>query len=154
MQAKLDSLAAYTRDLCEIQPQNLSAFQRDKMLRRYAERMLQMAIESCIQIGLQVLTEAGFRAPENYHDIFLVLGDHAVLNPPLVSSMTTLVELRNLLVYDQDAVDDVLVYAALKKRVDDLEEFERAIQAYARGEEFVPSPAFQVEPGEADENAS
>ncbi len=151
LQAKLDSLAEYTHDLCEIRPENLAAFSRDKMLRRYAERMLHMAIESCIQIGIQVLTESGFRAPENYHDIFIVLGDHGVLPPALVTSMTMMVELRNLLVYEHAAVDETTVYGVLKKRIDDLEEFARAIRAYALGEPFVPSVAFEPEASELDE---
>ncbi len=152
LQTKLDSLAEYTRDLREIQPQNLAAFRRDKMLRRYAERMLHMAIESCIHLGLETLTAAGFRAPENYHDIFIVLGDHQVLTPELVTSMTMLVELRNLLVYEHDAVDETMVYGALKKRVGDLEEFGRAIRAHAAGEPFVPSTSLPLEASELDES--
>ncbi len=154
LQTKLDSLGEYTRDLCEIQPENLAAFKRDKMLRRYAERMLHMAIESCIHIGLQVLTDTGFRTPENYHDIFIVLGDRGVLTPPLVTSMTSLIELRNLLVYEHDAVDETMVYGALKKRVDALAEFARAIRAYACGEPFVPATPYQLEASELDESTA
>ncbi len=154
LQTKLEALAEYTRDLREIQPQNLAAFSQDKMLRRYAERMLHMAIESCIHLGIQVLTEAGFRTPENYHDIFIVLGDHGVLTPELVTSMTMLIELRNMLVYEHDAVDETMVYGVLKKRVDDLEEFGRAIRAYALGEPFVPSTSFQLEASGSDESAT
>ena len=151
LQAKLDSLAEYTRDLCEIQPANFEAFKQDKMLRRYAERMLHMAVESCIHIGIEVVTTFGFREPENYHDIFITLGDHGVLTPSLVTSMTMLVELRNLLVYNHDLVDDTTVYGALKKRVDAIEEFVRAIHAFAAGEPFVPSPQFQIPASEIDE---
>ncbi len=151
LQTKLDLLAEYTHDLCEIQPENLAAFSRDKMLRRYAERMLHMAIESCIQVGIEVLTEAGFRAPENYHDIFIVLGDHGVLSPQLVTFMTMLVELRNLLVYEHDALDETMIYGVLKKRIDDLEEFALAIRAHALGEPFVSSTPPQPEATEVDE---
>lgn len=154
LQAKLEALAENTRDLREIQPKNFDAFKGDKMLRRYAERMLHMAIESSIHVGLEVLTRAGFRAPENYHDIFIVLGDHDVLNPPLVTAMTGLVELRNLLVYEHEDVDDLMVYGALKKRVDDLDEFARAIRAYIDGTPFVPSPRFELETSEVDDGAS
>lgn len=151
LQAKLDSVGEYTRDLAEIQPANLEAFRENKMLRRYAERMLHMAVESCIHIGIEVVTSFGMREPENYHDIFITLGDHGVLTPGLVTSMTMLVELRNLLVYDHDLVDDTMVYGALKKRVEAIEEFTRAIRAFASGEPFVPSPQFQVQVNELDE---
>lgn len=148
LRAKLDSLDEYLRDLEEIQPPNFEAFDRDKMLRRYAERMLQMAIETCIRIAVDVLTEAGYRRPENYHDLFTVLGDHRVLTPPLVNSMTMLVELRNLLVYEHDVVDHMMLYSVLKKRLDDIHEFGRAVAAHADGKPYVPPAAF--EPGADD----
>jgi len=145
LDTKLNALQDYLRDLREIEPKNFDAFEADKMLRRYAERMLHMTIENCIQIGIEVLTESGFRAPENYHDVFIVLGDHEVLTPLLVNSMTLMVELRNLLVYEHDVVDHMMIYSVLKKRLDDLEEFARAITCYAHGEPYVPSPLFETE---------
>jgi uncharacterized protein YutE (UPF0331/DUF86 family) len=145
LRARLDSLDEFLRDLREIQPPNFEAFERDKMLRRYAERLLHMTIDQCIQIGIEILTTRGFRAPENYHDVFTVLGDHGVLTPGLVNSMTRLVELRNLLVYEYDVLDHMMVYSALKRRLEDLVEFSRAVRSFAVGEPYVPSPFFQPE---------
>lgn len=149
LQARLETLDGYLRDLAEIEPANFDAFERDKMLRRYAERMLQMTIEHCIHIGIEILTESGFRTPENYHDVFLVLGDHGVLTGALVNSMTMMVELRNLLVYEYDVVDHMMVYSVLKKRRDDLAEYARAVRAYACGERYTPSPLFETTSEEA-----
>jgi uncharacterized protein YutE (UPF0331/DUF86 family) len=140
---KLDALDSYLDDLREIQPANFDAFEQDKMLRRYAERMLHMTIDACIQLGIQALTDAGLRAPENYHDVFIVLGDHQILSPLLVNSMTMMVEFRNLLIYEYDVMDHMMVYSMLKRHVDDLQEYVRAIRAYADGEPYVPSPNFE-----------
>lgn len=148
LQSKLDALDAYLKDLHEIQPANYDAYEQDKMLRRYAERMLHMTVDACIQIGIEILTEAGLRAPENYHDIFIVLGEHHILSPYLVNSMTMMVELRNLLVYEYDVVDHMMVYSVLKRRLDDLAEFVRAVRAYANGEAYIPSPAFASDANE------
>lgn len=145
---RLDALDVTLRDLAEIQPTTLEAFERDKMLRRYTERMLQMAVEQCIHIGVETLTEQGLRAPENYHDVFIVLGEHGILSPLLVNSMTMMVELRNLLVYDYDLVDHLMVFSVLKRRLDDLSEFARAMRAFALGEPYVPSPLFDSEMSE------
>lgn len=145
LQKKLDELADHLRELHEIQPSNFDAFESDKMLRRYAERMLHLTIEDCIRIGIEVLSDAGFRAPENYHDLFIVLGEHNVLTPALVNSMTLMVEFRNLLVYEHDVVDHMMVYSLLKKRLIDFEEYDHAIVAYASGVPYVPSPLFDTE---------
>lgn len=143
--AKLDAFETYLADLREIQPANFEAYERDKMLRRYAERMLQMTIEQATHIGIAILTEAGARAPENYHDVFTVLGERGVLTPFLVKSMTMMVELRNLLVYEYDVVDHMMVYSVLKRRLDDLAEFGRAVRAYANQVPYIPSPLFETE---------
>jgi len=145
LRTKLEALDTCLRDLREIQPPNFEAFEQDKMLRRYAERMLQMTIENCIRIGIQILTDSGFRAPENYHDVFIALGEHGVLDTALVNSMTMMVELRNLLVYEYDVVDHMMIYSVLKRRLDDFAEFARAIQCYADGVPYSPSSLFQTE---------
>ncbi len=151
LQAKLDSLADCERDLSALRPPNFESFQRDKMLRRYAERLLHIAIENCIQIGLLVLADSGFRTPENYHDIFGSLGEHHVIAPPLVNSMTSLVELRNLLVYEHEALEGTTVYGALKKRVDDMAEFGQAVRAYLEGQPAASTSGLELEAAELDE---
>ena len=145
LRVKLGTLDEHLQDLREVNPENFEAFEADKMLRGYTERMLHMTIEDCIHIGIQILTDAGFRTPENYHDIFLVLGDHHVLSTALVNSMTMMVELRNLLVYEHDVVDHMMVYSVLKRRLDDFAEFARAVRAFADGEAYSPSPLFEME---------
>lgn len=144
--AKLDAFDTYIQDLIEIQPPNFETYEQDKMLRRYAERMLQMTIEQATHIGIEILTAAGARAPENYHDVFIALGEHGVLTPVLVNSMTMMVELRNLLVYEYDVMDHMMVYSVLKRRLDDLAEFGRAVRAYAAQVPYVPSPLFETQP--------
>lgn len=128
--SKIERLELYIRDLREAQPRNFEAYERDKMLRRYTERMLHMAIDTCIQVGLGILTAEALRRPENYHDIFIVLGENGILPPTLVDSLTALVEFRNLLVYEHTAVDDAMVYGFAKKRLDDLSAFARVARAY------------------------
>jgi uncharacterized protein YutE (UPF0331/DUF86 family) len=144
LKTKLDTVETYLTDLHDIQPANYEAFEQDKMLRRYAERVLHMTIDTCIQTGIEVLTEEGLRAPENYHDVFTVLGEHQLLPLQLVNSMTLMVELRNLLVYEYDVLDHMMIYSVLKRRLDDLQEFVRAMRAYGNQEPYTPSPDFET----------
>lgn len=140
---KLDAIETYLNDLHDSQPVNYDAFEQDKMLRRYAERMLHMTIDACTNVGIEVLTHEGLRTPENYHDVFHVLGSHNILSPILVSSMTMMVEFRNLLVYEYDVVDHMMVYSVLKRRLDDLHEFVLAMRAYANEQPYIASPDFE-----------
>ena len=128
--ARLELLDQYVRDLCEAQPHNFAAYESDKMLRRYTERMLHMAIDACIQIGIDLLTQEGLRSPENYHDVFIVLGEHNILPRETVDCMTALVEFRNLLVYEHSTVDDMMVYGFAKKRLGDFGDFASAVREH------------------------
>lgn len=148
LSTKLDAFDAYLAELREIHAPNFEAYENDKMLRRYTERMLQMTVEQAIHIGIHILTDTGARPPENYHDIFTALGERGILTPMLVNSMTMMVELRNLLVYEYDVMDHMMVYSVLKRRLDDFAEFGRAVRAYADGVPYVPSPLFETEPEE------
>ncbi len=142
---KQNAFESYLVELREIQPANFEAYESDKMLRRYAERLLHMTVDAGIQLGIDILTAEGLRAPENYHDVFIVLGERGILTPVLVNSMTMMVELRNLLVYEYDVMDHMMVYSVLRRRLDDLAEFGRAIRAYAANEPYIPSPLFENE---------
>lgn len=143
LNAKLDALAAFIVELRELCPEHFEAYENNKMLRRYAERLLHMTIDTCIQSGIEILTAERWRTPENYHDVFIALGEHGMLTAPLVRSMTMMVELRNVLVYEYDVMDHMMVYSVLKRRLDDLAEFENAARAYATGAPYIPSPLFE-----------
>jgi uncharacterized protein YutE (UPF0331/DUF86 family) len=53
----------------------------------------------------RALSQEGLRRLENYHDVFIVLGEHAILPRESVDSITAMVGFRNLLVYAHDGVD-------------------------------------------------
>ena len=136
---RLDALDQYVRELRESQPPNFHAYESDKMLRRYTERMLQMVAETCIHIGIGVLAQEGLRSPENYHDIFIALGERGILPHELVDTMTVLVELRNLLVYEHASVDDLTVYAFTKKHLGEIAAFANTVREYRGRQDAQPS---------------
>lgn len=75
-----------------------------------------------------LLFREGLRPPENYHDVFIVLGERAILPSEMVDCMTAMVEFRNLLVYEHSTVDDMLVYGFAKKRLNDFTDFSNAVR--------------------------
>lgn len=138
--ARLNLLDQYVRDLRDAQPPNFAAYESDKtpalqrtqcgasVLRRYTERMLHMAVDACVQIGIDLLTQEGLRSPANYHDVFVVLGERGILPQDTVDCITALVEFRNLLVYEHSTVDDMMVYGFAKKRLNDFNDFANAVR--------------------------
>jgi len=99
-------------------------------LRKAVERSLQVAVEACLDIGRRLIALEGFRYPESNRDVFQVLGEEGVVPQELLPSLLDMARFRNLIVHDYAKIDDAKVYAILKKRLGDLDEYARAIVAY------------------------
>lgn len=69
MREKLSRLEEYLRFLRELKAASLEAFMTDFRSRGAAERYLQLAIESVIDIGSEIISFLQLRRPERYRDI-------------------------------------------------------------------------------------
>ena len=102
----------------------------DVRLRRAIERSLQISVEACLDIGRRLIALEGFRYPEDNRDVFRVLAEEGVVSKELLPTLLDMASFRNLIVHDYARIDDAKVYATLKKRVGDFDEYARAIATY------------------------
>ena len=130
--SQLKLLAEYVDELQDYRERATSfrVYLNNKMLRRAVERTLQVAAEACLDIGRRLIALEGFRYPEGNRDVFQVLGEEGVVPQELLFALLDLARFRNLIVHDYAKIDDAKVYAILKKRLSDLDEYARAIVAY------------------------
>ncbi|MDQ7792034.1 MAG: DUF86 domain-containing protein [Clostridia bacterium] len=68
-------LSEYIVDLGEQQHISLAHLKDNKVLRRYVERTLHLAVEACLGIGSHVIADLRLREPEDYKDIMVVLAE-------------------------------------------------------------------------------
>ena len=61
---KLAQLAGYLTDLMEAQRYTQEQFMKDKMIQRYIERTLHLAIECCLDIGSHIIADQNWREPK------------------------------------------------------------------------------------------
>jgi len=87
-----------------------------------AERRLEVAIQICIDLGAQIVTELSAPTPSDYAGIFKILGDKGLLPADLAGRMGDAARQRNLLVHLYLEVDDAAVFASLAY-LDDMREF-------------------------------
>ncbi len=110
-------------------------YEGNARLKRAVERSLQVSIEACLDIGRRIISEKGFRYPEDNKDVFQVLAEQGILFQSLLPALLNMARFRNLVVHDYARIDDVQVYAILTQRLADLDAFAKAIVAYLEGEE-------------------
>lgn len=127
-------LDEYIKDLRELQNVNFDEYEENKLIRRTVERTLHLAVETCLDIGQHIIACEGFRIPENYKDVFIILKDEGILPVDLLPNAISMASFRNLIVHDYARIDNAAVFGILKRRLGDFDEFAHAVIAYMETE--------------------
>jgi uncharacterized protein YutE (UPF0331/DUF86 family) len=133
VEARLDRLEELIERLERVRAHGLGGYLDDPGLRAQAERWLQLAIQICIDIGAQLVSEVAVRAPSDYAGVFTALADGGVLERDLAERLAQAARQRNLLVHAYLDIDDRRVFDSLA-RLDDLRAFAAVAQRRAAAE--------------------
>ncbi|MBL7202109.1 MAG: DUF86 domain-containing protein [Anaerolineae bacterium] len=114
----LDELRSFS-----VHARSFEAYRANRMLRRAVERTLQVAIETCLDIGSHLISAEGFRYPETNREVFAILHEEGVLTDQATECLLQMAAFRNILVHEYVRVSDPIVYRVLKERLGDLEGF-------------------------------
>lgn len=82
-----------------------------------------VAIESAIDICNHIISQNGFRAPQDYGDTFKVLAEEGAFEEEFVETLRTMAKFRNRLVHLYWEVDNKQVYFILQNHLDDFKGF-------------------------------
>ena len=88
-----------------------------------AERFLQLAIETLIDVGNHVIAELRLGTVEWYSDIPRLLHEAGYISAGMREDWTRMIGFRNVLVHDYLDGDRKLVYDVLQGRLGDFEAF-------------------------------
>ncbi|MGE5553391.1 MAG: type VII toxin-antitoxin system HepT family RNase toxin [Betaproteobacteria bacterium] len=125
----LKAMEEYLHDLRQVQGMTWEEFAGNKMVRRYVERTLQLAIEGCLDLGSHIISDERMREPGDNKDIFVVLAENGVVPEAKLTELKKMAQFRNLIVHVYARIDPALVYHALHNRLGDLEDFALAIKS-------------------------
>jgi uncharacterized protein YutE (UPF0331/DUF86 family) len=92
-----------------------------------AERHLQIAIQSAIDIGHHVIADMDLGLPQDYKDVFRILANNNIISEPLGKKLESMTGMRNILVHDYLRVDAHRVYSALQNDLNDFDEFAASV---------------------------
>jgi len=126
---RLTLLEEYYTDLDEAR-QKLSweKFERDKVVSRYIERTLHMAIEACLDIANHIIAYEGYREPIDNKDAFQVLYEQGILKEGLTENLKKMAQFRNVIVHDYIRVQPEIVFTILQRNQGDILEFANIIK--------------------------
>lgn len=130
----LQRLVQYLNELHDISKTPKGQFSKNNLLIAATERYLQLAIESCINIGNRIISIEQFnkaiKAPESYSDIFIQLERIGLINKLLSENLIKMTKFRNRLVHVYWDVDPSALHAYLNSNLKDFHLFIRQVNDY------------------------
>jgi len=141
----LKYLNKYYLLLLESQKLPHNEFIQDPIHQGSTERFLQLAIESCLNIGNRMISLYQFAkpvsAPETYSDIFKELGTLGVIDHDFMQRLMNVARFRNRLVHLYWGVDQEAVYKFLHNNLEDFKLFQQKVVEYLNRNLLSPDSA-------------
>jgi len=127
---RLVKLDEYLEILEGLQRYDLDAFVKDPERYGSAERFLQLAIETSLDIGSHVIAELRLGTVDSYRDIPTILAEHNYLDSELRERWIQMIGFRNVLVHDYVDLDREIVYRVLQQDLDDIAALRRVFAQF------------------------
>lgn len=102
-------------------------FLKDPMKNRAVLHTLQLAIEGCINIGNQIVSQLKLGKPKEYVEVIELLAQNKVIERSFANELKKMVRFRNRIVHIYWDIDLEEVYKIFQERIDDFERFEKAV---------------------------
>lgn len=98
-----------------------ATFLTDKKLRKAIEWSIVSAVELCINIGRHLISEKGFRVPENNREVFQILFENDLIDEATLENMKKAVGYRNMAIHRYGDIDSNTTFVIMKKNYTDIE---------------------------------
>ncbi|OFV84925.1 MAG: hypothetical protein A2W26_00890 [Acidobacteria bacterium RBG_16_64_8] len=132
--AKLDALDGYLRELEQIVPTTFDGYRRIET-KRACERLLQISIESTIDVCGRLVIGLRLGLPAEETDLFAKLQQAGVVSAEMAAILGRMKGLRNILVHEYGQVNDRVVYEVFRENLGDFVRFRQEVtKALARAD--------------------
>lgn len=101
---------------------------------KFENRCLVVSIEAAIDMSNHVISQNRMRAPSDYADSFMVLGEAGALEKDFVNRLTTMVKFRNRLVHIYWEVNDEQIWEIITANIGDIEEFHQTFLDFLKSD--------------------
>lgn len=109
-------------------------FSSDFSTYELAIRHLQVAIQSCIDIGKHIAAVKNFEPSPKSSQVFTILARHSVVGKDLAKRLNKAGGTRNVIVHSYLEVDLSVIYSIIKNDLPDFEQFVYEIGEYLKKE--------------------
>lgn len=107
---------------------------RDYLKYHTAERLLQLIVDTIVDINLYLIKEGEFAVPDDFQSTFSTLADSKILPRDFAEKIAPVVGLRNRVVHRYETLDRRAFIELLQKDYSDFERFVALIGEYIKND--------------------
>ena len=123
----IKQLQLYLHRLTELQKKNSrltkQQFINDMEIQWQVERGLQLSIDCAIDIGKEVITAGGWKKPDSYKEVFIILAHNQAIDLELSKNLQKLAAFRNELVHEYLILNHEQIFDIWQTKLPVLEKF-------------------------------
>jgi uncharacterized protein YutE (UPF0331/DUF86 family) len=116
---KLIHLEEYINDLDAYHDLTLEELKNDKVLFRYLERTLHLAVEAVLDIGGHIISDERLGSPSFNSEIIEILAKNNIIKEN-VDDYIEMAKFRNIIVHDYADIDPEILLKIVQEKTDDL----------------------------------
>ena len=133
--SELDNYLSMLKELSQLSREEYLKDNKNKYSSRY---LLQISIETCINISNHIISRQKLGIPNEYADAFRILHSNKIISSNLLNNLILMTRFRNRIVHLYWDIDDELVYEIMSKNYMDFIEFKSAILNYLKSKNELP----------------
>jgi len=125
--SKIDELDQYVSELESIIPKDFETYEKSIKDKRACERLLQISIESIIDIMNIIVSELKLGIPYEESELIEKIYKKGIISKEVKKNLMGMKGFRNLLVHKYGGIDDEIVYEMISQNLTDFEKFKNEI---------------------------
>jgi uncharacterized protein YutE (UPF0331/DUF86 family) len=102
-------------------------FLGDAIIQAAAERNIQVAIQSVLDICNHVVADMKLEVPDEEKQAFQIMASHKLISQQLAKTLTQMTGMRNVLVHEYLDVDHARLYSTMANNLGDFEKLIKAV---------------------------
>lgn len=132
IEKKFAELKIYSGEIASLFQHSDAEILRDTVLLRNGERLLQLAVDTMIDVNQHFIKERKLRITDDFQSTFEVLAEHGILPQDFAAALAPVVGLRNRIVHRYETINKKLFLSSFRKNFQDFDAYMRYVYAYLK----------------------
>jgi uncharacterized protein YutE (UPF0331/DUF86 family) len=132
IESLFNELDKYLKELSELSSLPVSEYLNNSRNVYSGRYLLQIAVETCINIGNHIISRQELGVPKEYADTFRILQSNDIISQQLLETLVLMTRFRNRVVHLYWDIDDKLVLEIIKNNYKDFTRFRTAVLKYLK----------------------